>query len=298
MSYSKEQFIEDFKNAYNQSQQLHFLYKYLREYEGQIASVDVKKLDEETESIAYYQFIFTLDNGNVIETNSIEFASYTFVNELDTKVTSINNTITSLERRISNNEEDIVEASNRIGHNEDGILDINGKMLKLPDTAPTTRKVVTINTNGAQDNVDGTELTTLMGNIVDSHGNKRFVEGDIIMETISGVNKIYGKWSLSGTHLMIRLVLNLANNTTLAASSKICTINLPQWMINKIIPIFDTYINISTFGTVGGGSDTTIKLSLRKFNTNTLAIYTSAGQYVSMRDERLEIQFDLLIDSE
>lgn len=286
MSYSKEQFIEDFKNAYNQSQQLHYLYRYLKEYEGQIASVNVEKL-EETDSVAYYQFSFTLDNGNVIETDSIAFASYTFVNELDNRVisinntiTSINNTITSLDRRISNNEGDIV--------------DINDKMLTLPNTAPSTRKVVTIDTNGAQDNVDETQLTTLMYNIVDSHGNPRFVEGDI---SVAGFTTTYAKWSLSGTHLMIMICGTLASGSTLPADT-IASINIPSYIGRKINTVAASIIEIKeTKAYTASFNELILTLQLRKNSDTNLYIRNSIAK--STEDNRnFRIQFDLLIDAD
>lgn len=288
MSYKKEQFIEDFKNAYNQTQQLHYLYKYLKEYEGQIASVNVEKLEEETDNVAYYQFSFTLDNGNVIETNSIAFASYTFVNELDNRVISINNTITSLDRRISNNEGDIVN--------------INDKMLTLPDTAPSTRKVVTIDTNGAQDNVDYTQLPTLMSNIVDSHGNSRFVEGDITMNTFEGVTQTYGKWSLSGTHLMIVLVFTADANTELPSNRSLARIPLPQFILDKIKPLDKgEYVDTKLFNMRGKDNwwQATYNLNiLINKASNYVFLSTTSVIPTITNDCTVRIQFDLIIDSE
>ena len=290
MSYKKEQFIEDFKNAYNQTQQLHYLYKYLKEYDGQIASVNVKKLEEETDNIAYYQFIFTLDNRNVIETDSIAFASYTFVDELDNRVTSINNTITSINNTITS-------LDRRISNNEGDIVDINDKMLTLPNTAPSTRKVVTINTNGAQDNVDPTELPTLMENIVDSHGNKRFVEGSGTLNAIDGVTITYNKWSLSGTHLMIVLAGNIANGTTISNAQEFSYYRLPSYILNKIIAINANTVNMGDID-IYNSAYGVIKEKIRLFKSSASVTIQKIGNYLVTSDAAFRIQFDLLIDNE
>ena len=288
MSYKKEQFIEDFKNAYNQTQQLHYLYKYLKEYDGQIASVNVKKLEEETDNVAYYQFIFTLDNKNVIETDSIAFASYTFVDELDNRVTSINNTITSLDRRISNNEGDIVN--------------INDKMLTLPDTAPSTRKVVTIDTNGAQDNINSTELPTLMDNIVDNHGNKRFVEFNGVADASlpAGVTITYNKASLSGTHFMVVIAGTIAEGTVISNNQIFSEFIIPKYISDKIVAVWDNrYIENKTINLVSDTWSTqSISMVLLKlFNTNTLRVYTPSTLTLT-DDKHFRVQFDLLIDAD
>ena len=56
-----------------------------------------------------------------------------------------------------------------------------------------------------QEQVSSGELENVkvFENIVDKDGHKRFIEGDITFENITGVSKVYGKWSLSGNHLMI-----------------------------------------------------------------------------------------------
>lgn len=240
-----------------------------------LTNLGIAKLSDK-DNVATYQVTASFADNTTIVSNAFTLPSTDIVTAFSNLTTLVN----GFDTRITDNTNKLARA------------------LLTPSSAPSTRKVVTIDTNGAQNNVDGTELTTLMNNIVDSHGNKRFVEGNIAIEPISGVTKIYGKWSLSGTHLMIRLILNFANNTTLEGSSKICTINLPQWIMNKITSLYDVYISFNNFNTSGNGADTTIKLSLRKFNTNALAIYNSATAYVSKRFETVQIQFDLLIDSD
>lgn len=169
--------------------------------------------------------------------------------------------------------------------------------LALPNTAPTTRKVVTIDTNGAQDNVDGTELTTLMGNIVDSNGNPRFVEGDITMAAINGVTQTFGKWSLSGTHLMIVIMFKVNNGTTL--DDKIfANINLPRYIIDKISPLYNDVIELKTItGYASNYTQQSMAVYLRKIS-NVLIMRKGGAPLTLTADRNFRIQFDLLIDSE
>lgn len=170
--------------------------------------------------------------------------------------------------------------------------------LALPSTAPTTRKVVTIDTNGAQDNVDGTELTTLMGNIVDSHGNKRFVEGvGTIITDVEGLTIKYNKWSLSGTHLMIALAGTFKNGTQLPVNIDLVSFALPAWILNKIIPVWSVNIeNKSTLTYAEDWTSQSISLALRKIDDNIVIRCTSAVNFTA--DRSFRIQYDLLIDSE
>ena len=82
---------------------------------------------------------------------------------------------------------------------------------------------------------------------MDSQGHERFIEGDITIETIEGVTQTYGKWSLSGTHLMIVLCVSIANNTALTSSTYfVDDIDIPDWIKDKIV-------NVTTNLVSGGG---------------------------------------------
>ena len=131
----------------------------------------------------------------------------------------------------------------------------------------------------------------------DAQGNPRFVEGDITMKTIEGVTQTYGKWSLSGTHLMIVVTLSIENGTTIPARQNICSIVLPQWIMDKIIPLFSTYVSINSFRTMGANADASLLVFLHKYE-NYLRMDNGSSPYVSSRNESVRIQFDLLIDAD
>ena len=141
---------------------------------------------------------------------------------------------------------------------------------------------------------DGT--THLFENITDKHGNPRFVEGDITMNTITGVTQTYGKWSLSGTHLMIVVSGTIASNTKI---NNLLNIELPNYIMDKIKPLFATnYIEMKTFQTYANDWSTqAMTVQSAKIN-NRFVVNASGSGFTATKDRAFRIQFDILIDDE
>ena len=119
-------------------------------------------------------------------------------------------------------------------------------------------KTITIENDG--DITEVGNIQTLMEDIKDKDGNLRFVEGDIALETISGITQTYGKWSLSGTHLMLVLAIDITD-TTINVDDVFANIELPDYIINKISPIYSVYIMNNTYNLLGHGtSDETLNV--------------------------------------
>ena len=138
----------------------------------------------------------------------------------------------------------------------------------------------------------------LMENIVDSQGNKRFIEGDInLLEDLpSGVVKDYGKWSLSGSHLMFVLALSLDNGLDIA-SRDYCVINLPKWIYDKINILFQTsVVDRNSFLAWDAGYGTQNLTATLNKKENGITIGISGFQLPA--DRHIRISFDLLIDNE
>ena len=139
--------------------------------------------------------------------------------------------------------------------------------------------------------------TALFEQITDKDGHRRFIEGNITSETISGFTWTYAKWSLSGTHLMIVLAGNLADETVVANATKFANINFAQWIKDKIYPIFDVLIDrkaILYYDSVGNTQSATCYL--QKEAGDTISLVT--GGFTASADRSFRIQFDLLIDNE
>ena len=138
------------------------------------------------------------------------------------------------------------------------------------------------------------DITTL----VDANGNNRFIEGDIELKAISGVEKVYGKWSLSGTHLIIALAITI-DDTTVIPSTKLADMDLPDWIKAKIYDNGSNVVPYTSFNASvkSGGSGTgnqNIPCSLNK--TEADGVYINVSSITMNADRYCRIYFDLLID--
>ena len=139
--------------------------------------------------------------------------------------------------------------------------------------------------------------THLFENITDSHGNPRFIEGDITMNTIDGVTQTYGKWSLSGTHLMIVVAGDVVNGTVISQGTKLCDVNLPSYIKDKIVTIYPRVVDrkvVPFYGT--DSSSQLVNIGLAK--DSNIYIRTTTSAYTMTENRVFRIQFDLLIDDE
>lgn len=135
-------------------------------------------------------------------------------------------------------------------------------------------------------------------NIIDNNLHKRFIEDDIEIETITGVTKTYGKWSLSGSHLLIVLALSLDDTTEIANGTLLTNLNIPQWVLDKIVPIWSTAVIKSDFNAMTDAWTTqTFTVYLAKESSDSLRIRKS-GAITLNADRKVRIAFDLLIDNE
>lgn len=138
-----------------------------------------------------------------------------------------------------------------------------------------------------------------ISNLVDSKGNPRFIEGEGTPLTMEGFTSTYCKWSLSGTHLMFVLSATITNTTVIQDSTILATFSLPEWIINKIYPVWDS--NLESKNLVLYASDYTNQSTICRLtkDTNNMKIIKSGGSAVTLtKDRSFRIQFDLLIDSE
>ena len=134
------------------------------------------------------------------------------------------------------------------------------------------------------------DITTL----VDSAGHDRFIEGDITCEEITGVTQTYGKWSLSCSHLLIVIGYYIADATTTSAGI-LAKINVPQWILDKIIPTYATTIYASVFSGYNDAGTTVQSLThVLKKESSGLQVNVAGITTTDKRNYR--IAFDLLID--
>lgn len=130
--------------------------------------------------------------------------------------------------------------------------------------------------------------------IVDKDGHDRFIEGEINFPTVEGLTKSYGKWSLSGTHLMFVVAGSVANGTVL--TNKVFYTQLPQWIMDKIYPVFnDVLENKSIPFYSSDWSSQNVGFILNKQSANMQITIATATMTA---DRTFRAQFDLLIDNE
>ena len=134
--------------------------------------------------------------------------------------------------------------------------------------------------------------------IEDADGHKRFVEFDGTPATITGVNIVFCKASLSGSHLMIVIAGNVAESTTIGAVN-LAMFDLPEWIRNKIYPLWAGG-NLIEYKNVGAVATTYDEKQMKLYEDKTqngLGIYLRES-FVADADYAFRIQFDLLIDNE
>lgn len=137
-------------------------------------------------------------------------------------------------------------------------------------------------------------------NIVDKDGHARFIEGDIETPYIpQGVNKTYGKWSLSGSHFLIVLGLSIENGVVFNNGVQVAVLDIPDWIKEKIIPLWnDVYVDSNGFRCWGDDWSTQdLRINLVKTNDNNIVLYTGASTTFTAK-RNCRIAFDLLIDNE
>lgn len=133
--------------------------------------------------------------------------------------------------------------------------------------------------------------------IVDKDGHKRFLEGDIELETITGVSKLYGKWSLSGSHLLIVVAFSVADGTTLSNNTTLAKINIPEWIDEKIVGLWGSiFVDNKTFYLwADNWTSQTMMINIQKGTPLNIRF----GQGLTLSAARnCRVAFDLLIDNE
>ena len=138
-----------------------------------------------------------------------------------------------------------------------------------------------------------------MEQIVDADAHNRFIEGDINTPEATGITKEFGKWSLSGIHLLIVLLLNVADETTIVDNQVLGElVGLPTWIYDKIYPVFSTRVlrESKDFYSASAGLQTLSCNLIKTVNKIQITANTSGLTFTDNRKGR--IAFDLLIDNE
>lgn len=149
-------------------------------------------------------------------------------------------------------------------------------------------------------NIDGVLQVThpkLFETIEDTNENKRFVKGDVVLSenAPAGIVKTYGKWSLSGSHLMIVLGCELPDGLVLKNGIVFAYAELPRWVFVNLTPLFSIAIDSKTFQLRGNDwSSQDVTVFLNKTEGNRIAF--NIGNNVTVSGvKKCRFAFDFII---
>lgn len=133
-------------------------------------------------------------------------------------------------------------------------------------------------------------------NIVDKAEHERFIEGVINFENVSGVTKTYAKWSLSGSHLLI-VCCGYIDDATVLPTSDIALIYLPEWVLNKVVPLASKLISNFATQTFNDSVSSTQSMPVYFYKENEY-IRLAFGAITTTDKRNFRVQLELLIDNE
>lgn len=140
-----------------------------------------------------------------------------------------------------------------------------------------------------------TSAKPIFEEITDKDGHKRFIEGNITTTPIEGVTYKFGKWSLSGSHLLIVLCASIVNETVIPFT-QLGQFDLPQWIADRLVPLYADVISAKTETLYAqDGSGQTMAIYTTKTG-NTIKLI-SGGSTLNA-DRNIRITNDFLIDIE
>ena len=144
--------------------------------------------------------------------------------------------------------------------------------------------------------------TTEMETIKDSENNSRFIGGDLLFFSDIGLTKVFGRYSLSGTHLQIAALLSneTKNDITLTVSTIMVHCYVSNWVADKIytVPGASSFIELKTFDIANKNAVLTIKAAKKAFIekvANNLRII-AAEDIILHPGDFIRISFNLIIE--
>lgn len=161
-------------------------------------------------------------------------------------------------------------------------------------------KTITIESDG-DITESGNIIANVLEDIIDKDGNKRFIEGELnINNEFIGLNILYNKWSLSGTHLIFVLAGYVESGNDISRNV-LGGVTLPEFIRDKIVPVWsqDNSVEIKNVvcRNISGNNPVDLDIRLLKSGYD-IYIYNNVAVTSIAEDKYFRIQFDLLIDNE
>ena len=139
--------------------------------------------------------------------------------------------------------------------------------------------------------------TITLDDIVDSQGNKRFIEGNGVPYSVAGITPKYYKWTLSGTHLMIVFAFETLPNATID-NKNLAKFEVPAFILNKInVDNGSILYKINAICFKDAADDVTFKCAIVK-RSKKLDVYFNDSLTFDSYARTCRVQFDLIIESE
>lgn len=249
----------------------------------------------------YVKLLIEQGNGNIDDINTIN----AHLLLLDNEIMQITSDITNLTNSKLSIVNSTTYAIQMYGKQPDGTQKMYDASL---DAMPNS--VALRNSSGAMNVADPVwpsnaatknycDTGDLFENIKDRNGNKRFVEDNVNLVEITGLTYDFAKWSLSGTHLMVVLAGHTTAATGFSNNQKIADVILPDYILNKIYPLYDTNVlrnaSMTFVNATGGGNVVSFQISINKTSNGLQLSNVNAGTIAI--DRVFRMQFDLIIDN-
>lgn len=143
----------------------------------------------------------------------------------------------------------------------------------------------------------GLVANPLMENIKDRNGHNRFIEDNYECTEITGVEYTYTKWNLSGLILSIVLAFNVANTSVISSGTVVATIELPEWIYDKIYPAWSNFLSWGTL-TLLASDNTSQTLSVSLTKESSGLVIRTQGSVTLTADRTGRQVWSLIIDNE
>ena len=138
---------------------------------------------------------------------------------------------------------------------------------------------------------------TYLESIKDADGHNRFVKGAGLIH--GNITELFNEWSLSGSHLMLVCAGSVAGDDSIAQSFVFAEYALPQWILDKIVPLLgQNYVDVALpFRLYDGTTPVSSYLfHVRKVGSNIQFQNAHAMTVPSNKTYTFRLEFDLLID--
>ena len=237
-------------------------------------------------TISSGHLILTLSDNENIDAGNLKGVSNFSINES-------NHLIVNYQDGTSQDLGDIFNGNVNITGNLSATGTISAPTITATDVNPTNIGATYIQTVSFK----ATDNAQIFEKIMDHDLHLRFIEGDGTINELTGFTSVFCKWSLSGSHIMFVLAGSFASGTEVPSVHDIVTFEIPNWIYNKIYPVWSTYIEdkvVSCKATNWSAQEVDMAL-MKESGVIKIRLLGAPTTFTALRSFR--VQFDLIIDN-